>query len=122
LDDSEMAEHSSCRVLGRMTIKLDVLQCGSCEELKLGVHSTALGLAVVMGAYNAAAWLTRRQTHLAVNAVLYAALTVWEQKHVAHHLAELRRPRSADGAAAEAAESGTAAPPAIAAVPADVAA
>ena len=77
--------------LGRMTIKLDVLQCGSCEGLKVCVHGTALGLAVVMGAYNAAAWLTRRQPHLAVNAVLYAALTAWEQRHVAHHLAELRR-------------------------------
>jgi hypothetical protein len=76
-----------------MTIKLDVLQCGSCEPLKLGVHGVALGLAVVMGAYNAAAWLTRREHHLAVNAVLYAMLTAWEQKHVSHHLAELRKPR-----------------------------
>ena len=60
--------------LGRMTIKLDVLQCGSCEGLKVCVHGTALGLAVVMGAYNAAAWLTRRQPHLAVNAVLISHL------------------------------------------------
>ena len=74
-------------------MKLEVLQCGSCEPLKLGVHSAALGLAVVMGAYNAAAWLSRRQVHLAVNAVLYAVLTAWEQRHVAHHLAEIRRPR-----------------------------
>ena len=76
-----------------MTIKLDVLQCGSCEPLKLGVHGAALGLAVVMGAYNAAAWLSRREHHLAINAVLYAMLTAWEQKHVSHHLAELRKPR-----------------------------
>ena|SRR5437660_1288619 len=109
-------------MLGRMTIKLDVLQCGSCERLKLGIHGTALGLAVVMGAYNAAAWLTRRQTHLAVNAVLYAALTAWEQKHVSHHLAELRKPRSLDGAAPEAPQPETAAPAAIAVVRADVAA
>ena len=78
-----------------MTIKLDVLQCGSCEPLKLGVHGAALGLAVVMGAYNAAAWLSRREHHLAINAVLYAVLTAWEQKHVSHHLAEMRKPRSA---------------------------
>jgi len=77
-----------------MTIKLDVLQCGSCEPLKLGVHGAALGLAVVMGAYNAAAWLSRREHHLAINAVLYAMLTAWEQKHVSHHLAELRKPRT----------------------------
>ncbi|PYR62184.1 MAG: hypothetical protein DMF91_07655 [Acidobacteria bacterium] len=77
--------------LGRMT--MDVLKCGSCEPLKAGVHATALGLAVLMGLYNAAAWLRRREHHLAVNVVLYAALTAWEQKHVAHHIAELRRPR-----------------------------
>jgi hypothetical protein len=45
----------------------------------------------IMGLYNAAAWLARRERHLAVNALLYAALTAWEQQHVAHHLAELRR-------------------------------
>ena len=78
-----------------MTMKLDVLECGSCEPLKIAIHGAALGLAVVMGVYNAAAWLSRRQQHLAVNAVLYAALTAWEQQHVAHHLAELRRPRGA---------------------------
>jgi hypothetical protein len=43
-----------------------------------------------MGIYNAAAWLARREKHLAVNAVLYTALTAWEQQHVAHHLAALR--------------------------------
>ena len=66
---------------------VEVLECGSCEELKLGVHATALGLAVVMGLYNAAAWLSRRQQHLAINAVLYAAMiagnsnmspTIWQ--------------------------------------------
>jgi hypothetical protein len=72
---------------------MNVLKCGSCEPLKAGVHATALGLAVLMGLYNAAAWLRRREHHLAINAVLYAALTAWEQKHVAHHVAELRRPR-----------------------------
>ena len=78
-----------------MTMKLEVLQCGSCEPLKLSVHGAALGLAAVMGLYNAAAWLKRRQAHLAINAVLYAALTAWEQQHVAHHLAEMRKPREA---------------------------
>lgn len=75
-----------------MTVSLGVLQNGSCERLKAGVHATALGLAALMGLYNAAAWLSRRQAHLAVNTVLYAVLTAWEQKHVSHHLAELRRP------------------------------
>jgi hypothetical protein len=40
-----------------------------------------------MGAYNAAAWIRRRQRHLAINAVIYIAAAIWEQRHVAHHLA-----------------------------------
>ena|SRR6266849_6565167 len=68
-----------------MGVELKVLECGNCEEVKLGVHATALALAVVCGAYNAAAWLLRRQTHLGVNTVLYGALTIWEIQHVKHH-------------------------------------
>ncbi len=70
-----------------MTLHLSVLQGGSCEPLKASVHGTALALFAVMGLYNAAAWLARREQHLAVNAVLYAALTAWEQQQVARHLA-----------------------------------
>ena len=72
-------------------MQLSVLQCGSCEPLKASVHGTALALFAVMGLYNAAAWLARREQHLAVNAVLYAALTAWEQQQVARHLAALGR-------------------------------
>jgi len=75
-----------------MTMDLKVLRCGNCEPLKLGVHGLALGIAALCGAYNAAAWLSRREKHLAINAVCYAALIVFEQRHVAHHVAELRRP------------------------------
>jgi hypothetical protein len=66
----------------------------SCEPLKLGVHAAALGLAAVMGAYNAAAWMTRRDAHLAINTFLYTAMILWEQKHVAHHQALLARKRA----------------------------
>jgi hypothetical protein len=76
-----------------MTMDLKVLKCGNCEELKLGVHGLTLGLATLCGLYNAAAWLSRREQHLAINAVLYAALIAFEQRHVSHHIAELRRPR-----------------------------
>jgi hypothetical protein len=79
------------------TMQLTVLQCGECEPLKAGVHGSALALAAVMGLYNAAAWLRRRDAHLAVNAVLYAALAAWEQHHVAHHLRALRHLRDAVG-------------------------
>jgi hypothetical protein len=75
-----------------MTMDLKVLKCGNCEELKLGVHALALGVAALCGAYNAAAWLSRRERHLAVNTVLYAALIAFEQQHVSHHIAELRKP------------------------------
>lgn len=78
---------------GGMTMDMEILDSGANEELKLGVHAAALGLAVVMGLYNAAAWLRRREHHLAVNVVLYGALTAWEQQQVAHHWAEIRRPR-----------------------------
>jgi hypothetical protein len=74
-----------------MTMDLKVLKCGNCEELKLGVHATALALATLCGLYNAAAWLSRREQHLALNALMYAALIAVEQRHVVHHIAELRR-------------------------------
>jgi hypothetical protein len=79
-----------------MTMDIEILDRGTSEEIKLGVHAAALGLAVVMGAYNAAAFLKRRERHLAVNTVLYAVLTAWEQQHVAHHWAEIRRPRDGE--------------------------
>jgi hypothetical protein len=68
-----------------------MLQCGECEGLKTSVHAATLALAAVCGFYNAAAWLKRREAHLAWNVVLYAALTAWERENVAHHLAVLRQ-------------------------------
>ena len=73
--------------------QLTVLQCGNCEPLKASVHGTALALSALMGLYNAAAWLSRRDRHLAVNAVLYGVLAAWEQHHVAHHVALIRAAR-----------------------------
>lgn len=81
-----------------MDRKLIILQHGECERLKTGVHGATLGLAVVMGLYNAAAWIGRRERHLAVNAILYSLLIAWERVHVAHHLASLRECREAVGA------------------------
>ena len=69
-----------------------VLECGHCEPLKTGVHAAVLGLAAVCGMYNAAAWLSRREVHLGVNAVLYAALIAWEREHVRHHVAAQQSP------------------------------
>jgi hypothetical protein len=78
-----------------MTMDLKVLKCGNCEELKLGVHALALGVAAVCGVYNAAAWFSRRERHLAFNTLMYAALIAVEQQHVSHHIAELRRRHAA---------------------------
>ena len=74
---------------------MKVLECGNCEPLKLGVHVAALGIAALCSVYIAAAWLVRREQHLAINAVLYAALIAFEQRQVVHHIAELRRPAGA---------------------------
>jgi hypothetical protein len=90
---------ASCSTV--MTMDLKVLKCGNCEPLKLGVHGVALGLAAVCGLYNAAAWLSRREQHLAVNTVLYMALIAFEQRHVAHHIAEMRQPKPTDAALLE---------------------
>jgi hypothetical protein len=66
---------------------LRILDNGSCEPFKAVVHGAALGLCALMGLYNAAAWLRRRQPHLAINAAVYLTAVMWERKHVAHHIA-----------------------------------
>ena len=73
------------------TSGLPILYPGNCEPLKTAVHGTALVLAALMGLYNGAAWLQRRQRHLAFNTVIYLAAVIWEQRHVAHHLSPCLR-------------------------------
>jgi hypothetical protein len=67
---------------------LPILDVGCCEPFKAAIHGAALGLTVLMGAYNAAAWLRRRQRHLAINTIIYLAAAVWEERHVRHHVRE----------------------------------
>jgi hypothetical protein len=64
-----------------------VLDSGRCEPLKATVHGVLLATAAVCLAYNTAAWLKRRQPHLAVNAIVYGAAILWEKRLIAHHLA-----------------------------------
>jgi hypothetical protein len=71
----------------RRSRPLPILDNGHCEPFKAAIHGLALGLCALMGAYNTAAWLRRRQRHLAINAVVYLSATIWEQRHVAHHVA-----------------------------------
>ena len=72
---------------------LAVLNNGNCEPLKAAVHGIVMTTAALCALYNAAAWLRRREHHLAVNAVVYSAAACWEIFHVRHHLE--RRPEPA---------------------------
>jgi hypothetical protein len=73
-----------------MTVPLPILQHGACEPFKAAVHGASLGLFALMGLYNAAAWVNRRERHLAVNAVIYCLGVAWEHRLVARHLSVCR--------------------------------
>ncbi len=74
----------------------ELLDHGSCEPFKAGVHAAALLLAGLCALYNTAAWLKRRQRHLAVNALVYG-MAVWvERCHVMEHRAACRGRRPSD--------------------------
>ena len=64
----------------------DMLNVGRCEPAKAAVHAVMMATVGVCAVYNATAWLKRRQPHLAINAVIYAAAFWWERSHVIHHL------------------------------------
>jgi hypothetical protein len=64
----------------------DMLDNGECEPTKAAVHGVLMATVAVCAAYNTAAWIKRRQTHLAINAVVYTAAIWWERCHVVHHL------------------------------------
>ncbi len=64
-----------------------VLNSGNCERVKAAVHGVALATAAVCSGYNIAAWLVRRERHLAVNGLFYSAAVMVEIVHVRHHLA-----------------------------------
>jgi hypothetical protein len=63
-----------------------LLTDGQCEPLKAAVHGVLLATVAVCAAYNAAAWVRRRQRHLAVNAVVYGLAIIWERVRVRDHL------------------------------------
>jgi hypothetical protein len=72
-----------------------MLDNGECEPTKAAVHAVLMVTVAVCAAYNTAAWIKRRQTHLAINAVLYSAAVWWERCHVVHHLRSCEPPSSA---------------------------
>ena len=64
------------RAAGAFEPVSEMLDSGRCEPLKAAVHGVLLVTVSVCAAYNAAAWLKRRQSHLAINAIIYSA-AVW---------------------------------------------
>lgn len=63
----------------------ELFYSGTGERTKALAHGAMLGLAATFTAYNGIAWLLRRESHLARNACLYAALTIYEGAKVYHH-------------------------------------
>ena len=66
----------------------EMLDVGQCEPLKAAVHGVLFATVAVCAAYNAAAWLKRRQPHLAINAVVYGAAVCGNMRTCMHHLVE----------------------------------
>jgi len=63
-----------------------MLDNGECEPLKAAVHGAMFATVCLCAAYNTAAWLKRRQRHLAINAIIYISAAWWERGHILHHL------------------------------------
>jgi hypothetical protein len=82
------------RISDRMRTVSGMLENGECEPAKAAVHGLLMATVALCAAYNTAAWLKRRQTHLAINAVVYSAAIWWERCHVAHHLHSCAKPTS----------------------------
>lgn len=58
---------------------------GSSEATKGAVHGAVAALVMLCGAYNALAWIRRRQPHLALNVLVYGALLAFEVYQVKRH-------------------------------------
>jgi hypothetical protein len=80
------ATDSQIRISDRVRTVSEMLENGECEPAKAAVHGLLMATVALCAVYNTAAWLKRRQTHLAINAVLYSAAIWWERCHVVHHL------------------------------------
>lgn len=94
-------------------MRLSILETGSRETIKGAVHGAALCLAALMWAYNFAAWLQRREPHLAVNTLVYTALVLFEREHVRHHLASPAATAAPAALLAAAAAAGSAEEPEV---------
>ena len=78
----------------RLRTVSEMLDNGECEPTKAAVHGVLMATVAVCAAYNTAAWIKRRQAHLAINAIVYTAAVWWERCHVVHHLRSCRNSTS----------------------------
>lgn len=62
-----------------------VLEAGTAEKAKAGVHLALFGVAMVCAAYNLVAFSERKDRRLAVNALLYTAISALEVGQLARH-------------------------------------
>ena len=63
----------------------DFCQSGRAEGVKGAVHVVLMGISLTCFAYNAAAWVFRRDRHLLANTLLYGGLAAVEAYQVARH-------------------------------------
>lgn len=63
-----------------------MLHAGEHEAVKAATHGALGVLAATCAIYNALAATKRQEPHLVVNAIVYAALTLWEAKKTREHL------------------------------------
>ncbi len=63
-----------------------MLQSGVAEDFKAHFHAAIGVLVGVAAIYNACAWLHRREHHLAVNTLVYAAGAGYEVAQTLRHL------------------------------------
>ena len=69
---------------------MNILDRQCANSFKAGVHVLALGVASLMGLYNALAWIHRRERHSAFNTGLYGLAMWWELKQIRRHLVDGR--------------------------------
>jgi hypothetical protein len=69
-----------------MGVNDPMLYPGHAERLKGAVHVVLGAFALTAGLYNAGAWLSRRDRHLATNVAVYAMVMVYEARQVWRHL------------------------------------
>ena len=65
-----------------------ILHIGTGELLKGGVHAFLGGVLSIVAAFNVAAWVERRDRHLAVNAIGYTLAVGWEIYQTWQHFRE----------------------------------